>query len=126
MECFFGSYNLPADNDVRKSSVVTFHIPEIGIRFKAPFDAVDSDHSDYASLLALLEFIDSNQKYFSNQGFEIFGDNLHVVNQINQREDIPAKYRPLLDKAMAYRRKYRFSLQWVAPRDNSAFDFLFD
>lgn len=126
MECYFGSYRLPDGNDVKKSSVVVFNIPEVGIRFKAPFDAVDSDHSDYASLLALLEFLDTNQKYFSNHGYEIYGNNLHVINQVNQREEIPDKFMSLLEKAQTYRKKYRFSLQWVASRDNPAYDFLFD
>lgn len=122
MECYFGSLALPNDNQLDKSAVVTFFIPEIGIKFKAPFDAVDSDHSDYASLLALLEFIDSNQKYFSNGAYQIFGNNLNIVNQVNLRQQTPHKFSHLLEKALTYRQKYRYSLDWVERDSNPTLD----
>ncbi len=126
MECFFGSYELPKGNEVNKSAIVVFTIPELGIKFKAPFDGVDPEHSDYASLLALLEFIDGNQKYFSNHTYQIYGNNLRVVNQVNQKEMTPSKYSPLLQKALAYRQKYRFSIDWVASDSNPVYRHLFD
>jgi hypothetical protein len=103
-----------------------FCIPEVGIRFKAPFDAVDKNHSDLASLLALLEFIDSNQKYFTNQALQIFGNNLSIINQVNGREEPPDIFAHLMDKASQYREKYRFSLDWVPSSENAAIDPLFD
>jgi len=126
MECYFGSISLPEDNQVHKSAVVTFHIPQLGIRFKAPFDGVNANHCDYASLLAVLEFIDSNQKYFKNHTFQIYGNNSSVVNQVNRRETTPDDFEPLLEKALDYREKYRFSLEWVPMKDNDAFDDLFN
>jgi len=122
MECYFGTYNLPEDNHLDKSAVVLFHIPEVGIRFKAPFNAVNIDHSAYASLLALLEFIDSNQKYFKSHTYQIYGSNLKVVNQINQLQQSPDELKPLLEKALDYRKKYRFSLKWVPDTDNPALE----
>ncbi|HOP07649.1 MAG TPA: hypothetical protein PLF13_10195 [candidate division Zixibacteria bacterium] len=127
MECYFGSLDLPEGNDTHKSAVVAFQIPQIGIKFKAPFAAVDSDHGDLASLLALLEFIDSNQKYFSNHTYQIFGNNLHIVNILNGREQAPAKFAGLVARADEYRERYRFSLDWVPSGDNPALDeSLFD
>jgi hypothetical protein len=35
-------------------------------------------------------------------------------------------YSPLLEKADAYRKKYRFSLDWVPLRENRALEDLFD
>ena len=89
MNCFFGAYRYDQPEEHGKTAVVMFHIPDIGIKFKAPFQGVNEDHSDFASLLALLEFIDSNQKYFSNRAYQIFGNNAHVINQINGREHYP-------------------------------------
>jgi hypothetical protein len=126
MECYFGSATLPDDNHTGKSGVVMFHIPDVGIRFKAPFSGVDSDHCDIASFLALLEFIDSNQKYFASHTFQIYGNNLKIINQLNQREIPPAIFEPLMNKASEYRKKLHFSLEWVPTRDNSAFDSLLD
>lgn len=124
MECYFGSYQLPDEKQVNSTSVVTFHIPDLGIRFKAPFTAANTNHSDFASLLALLEFIDGNQKYFSNQTYEVFGNNRDVVNQVNLDQDVPDGFNGLLEKAMEYRDKYRFSLAFVADKDNPAFEDL--
>lgn len=126
MDCYFAACPLPEQNDLGKSSVVLFSIPELGIKFKAPFAAVDPNHSDLASLLALLEFIDSNQKYFTNRTYQIYGHNLSVINMLNGRQEIDERFQPLLEKAQAYRTKYHFSLQWVPTTENSALDSLLD
>ena len=126
MECYFGIFELPENNQHGKSAVVSFQIPDVGIRFKAPFAGVNKNHSDLASLLALLEFIDSNQKYFTNHTFQIFGDNLSVINQVNGREQAPEIFGHLMEKAAHYREKYRFSLDWVPQGENPAIDPLFD
>ncbi len=117
---------MPQDNQLDKSAVVMFTIPELGIKFKAPFDGVDHDHNDFASLLALLEFIDSNQKYFSNHTYMIFGNNTKIINQVNLREQPPMMFTPLIQKALDYRKKYRFSLAFVKADDNPVFKSLFD
>ena len=126
MDCFFGSYNLPEDNDFSKSGLVVFHIPELGIRFKAPFDGIDEYHTDFAALLALLEFIDSNQKFMKRPAYQIFCDNKRLVNQLNNIEPLPDKFMGLYQKARGYKEKYRYSLNWVKPDKNSALDNLYD
>ena len=126
MDCYFGSFQLPIKNDQQKSGVVIFHIPELGIRFKAPFDGVDEYHNDFAALLALLEFIDSNQKYLKSNAYQIFGDNRKLINQLNQLEPFPARFTGLLDRTIDYKEKYRFSLAWVSHERNTALDNLYD
>lgn len=126
MDCYFGSLTLPQNNELGKTALVLFTIPDLGIRFKAPFDAVDRTHSEYASLLALLEFIDTNQKYFSNHTYQLFGNDIGVVNQINQRENTPELFRHLLDKALTYRHKYRYSIDWIPSGENPALSGVFD
>ena len=126
MECYFGSLNLPEENQLNKKALVLFTIPDLGIKFKAPFDGVNRDHNDYASLLALLEFIDSNQKFFSNNTYQIFGNNLKIINQVNEKEIPPLEFTALLEKARNYREKYRFSLEWIKADQNPVFQKLFD
>ncbi len=126
MECYFGAKQLSQVTSDGKSSVVMFYIPDVGIRFKAPFAGVDQEHSDLASLLALLEFIDSNQKYLSKQTYQLYGDNLSVINQVNGRTEVRQEFGPLMIKAGQYRDKYRFSLQWVPTAENCAVDQLLD
>ena len=122
MECYFGSLALPDDNQIGKTAVVMFHIPDIGVKFKAPFDGVDPDHCDLASLLALLEFIDSNQKYFARHNYQIFGNNRRIIDQVNLREEPPVIFTPLLEKATSYRDKYGYSLDWVPSWGNRVSD----
>ncbi|MDX9856359.1 MAG: hypothetical protein RBT76_01055 [candidate division Zixibacteria bacterium] len=124
MDCFFGSYEIGVDPDDNIKAVVTFSIPDVGIKFKAPFNGVNPDHCDFASLLALLEFIDSNQKYFKNHTYSIFGNNRRVIEQVNEKEQAPLSFAPLMAKARKYKRKYRFSLEWVPTSQNDAFDDL--
>jgi hypothetical protein len=126
MQCFFASCELPEGRQVDKTAVVTFTIPEVGIIFKAPFAAVDKLHSEYAALLALLEFIDSNQKYFPSRAYQIFGNDLHVINQVNKKELVDDQFEPLLEKTLNYRQKYRFSLDWIPTNENPAAELLSD
>ena len=126
MDCYFGTCNLPEREPDGKTAVVMFYIPEIGIRFKAPFAAVDRDHGDLASLLALLEFIDSNQKYFNGTTYQLFGDNLSVIDQVNGERTIRNEFRELMKKTADYRNKYRFSLEWIPSRENCAIEALLD
>lgn len=126
MDCYFSARKKNGDNADNTSSIVMFHIPDVGIRFKAPFAGVDQDHSDLASLLALLEFIDSNQKYFSSTTFQVYGDNLDIINQVNGRAHVRRELEHLLQKTTQYREKYRFSLQWIPSRENTADDSLLD
>lgn len=126
MECYFGSLKLPTETQIGKSAVVLFEIPELGIKFKAPFDGLNEDHSDFASFLALLEFIDSNQKYFTKNTYQIFGNNLKVINQINDIEIPPMEFANLIEKTKNYRDKYCFSLEWISANSNPVFFKLFD
>lgn len=126
MECYFGARKLAKATTDGKSSVVMFYIPDAGIRFKAPFAGVDQDHSDLASLLALLEFIDSNQKYLTKQTYQLYGDNVSIINQVNGRANVREEFGNLMAKTTKYRDKYRFSLEWVPSAENSATDELLD
>ena len=81
---------------------------------------IDNDHCDLASLLALLEFIDSNQRYFARDNYQIFGNNQRVIDQVNEPDLAPEIFGPLMDKASDYREKYGFSLAWIPSWDNSA------
>jgi hypothetical protein len=124
MDCYFGTCDLPTKQPDGKTAIVMFCIPEIGIRFKAPFAAVDRDHGDLASMLALLEFIDSNQKHLTGKNYQLYGDNLSVINQVNGRASIRYEFQELMKKAAAYREKLRFSVDWVPGPDNAAIEEL--
>lgn len=141
MDCYFGAVNrgtlphalsqfagisLTSESkgaDARHSVLVTFVIPEVGIRFKAPFVGEDRYHSDLASLLALLEFIDTNQKYVQHAHYMLHGTNLALISQLNGEEPAAPEFEPLLARAKDYFKKYRISLNWVPASQNQAIKF---
>jgi hypothetical protein len=118
MEIYFGSLK-PLDTDIKPHNLVTFAIPEIGVRFKAPYPAEDLA-LEYVSLLTLLEFVDVNPQLFRNRALELFTNNRDLVQQINNRQVNNSDLLPYLEKTLEYRSRLRFSINWVAFPDNPA------
>jgi hypothetical protein len=125
MECFFGSYLPLSHQDKNSKRLVCFSIPDAGIAFKAPFTGEEL-HTDYASLLTLLEFVEMNGKMFEGHNLKIYGDNIDLVNQVNQKKPCMFEFSELLRKALEYKKKYNFSLGWVPPENNPSTNLLFD
>ena len=105
--------------------LVCFSIPDAGISFKAPF-AGEELHTEYASLLTLLEFIEMNQKLFVGKDLKIFGNNLELIKQVNMQAVCQYEFTELLKKTLDYKVKYEFSLGWVPKENNPALNSLFD
>jgi hypothetical protein len=125
MECFFGIYQPNHGKLDPGKMLVCFSIPSAGISFKAPFSGEEL-HTEYASLLTLLEFIELNEKLFKGQELRIYGDNLELINQVNLKSVCRYEFSELLKKALDYRDKYKFSLGWIPRENNPATNFLFD
>ena len=125
MECYFGSYERDGRSAEIKKMLVCFSIPKAGIVFKAPFDG-EKMHTEYASLLTLLEFIEMNQKMFKGKQLQIFGDNAELVKQINITRTCRYEFSELLKKALDYKQKYNFSLGWVPSHRNPSTNQIFD
>jgi len=124
MECYFGSYS--RDEKSRETKrLVCFSIPEAGIVFKAPFQGGEL-HTEYASLLTLLEFVELNGKIFKGKELEIFGTSLDVIRQVNQNIPCHFEYSELLKKALTYKKKYNFNLGWIPRENNPSTNSIFD
>jgi len=124
MECYFGSFQSEKNNGHRGKMLVCFTIPTAGIAFKAPF-AGEELHTEYASLLSLLEFVELNQKIFEGKEIKIYGDNLELINQVNLKSVCRYEFSDLLKKTLDYRDKYNFSLGWVPKNNYPSTTFLF-
>ena len=118
MELFFGSFSAEA-NQHRRNTLVTFAIPDLGVKFKAPFNATDIV-LDYASLLTLLEFIEINPQLFANRALELYSHNRALVDQIRTCTICDPGLAPYLHKALEYRAKMHYSINWISPSDNPA------
>lgn len=118
MELYFGSFKLKkAINNI--DTLVTFDIPDIGVKFKAPYNA-QGTAIDYASLLTLLEFVEVNPQLFSNRALELYTNNFDLITQVNSNTVDNTTLVPYLQKAQEYRDRLNFSLNWVARPDNPA------
>ena len=124
MECYFGTH-LPEKLRHTDKRLVCFSIPEAGIVFKAPFSG-GVLHTEYASLLTLLEFVEMNGKIFKGKEIEIFGDNINLISQVNNKSECTYEFSELLKKALDYRKKYDFKLGWVPQENNPSTNLLFD
>ena len=118
MELYFGSFSFLGGNAATQN-LVTFTIPDIGVKFKAPF-AVDDIALDYVSLLTLLEFIEINPQLFNNKALELFSHNVNLVTQVKTCQVPSEDLVPYLQKALEYRSKLKYSINWVSRPDNPA------
>ena len=116
MELFFGSLENLSPH-LENSNMVIFSIPDIGVQFKAPFAARDLA-LDYAALLTLLEFVEVNPQLFANRALELFCNNFDLVNQVNNSFVNSSDFVPLLKKTLEYRKKLKFSINWIPEDDN--------
>lgn len=118
MELYFGSMKRQL-TDAQIDTLVTFDIPDIGVKFKAPYRA-EEYMLDYASLLALLEFVEINPQLFRNRALELYCNNYDLVEQVRTKSVDRKELAPLLQKALTYRSKLKYSINWVAVADNPA------
>jgi ribonuclease HI len=127
MQCFFygtiRDENKDNDSTTLTTSgpngVVSFTIPDLGIVFRAQFKG-KAQECEYASLLALLEFIEINPHLFRNKTVEIFGDSFVVVNQVNLQMFCNKELEPYRNMALVYKKKIAYSLNWIPQNENPA------
>jgi hypothetical protein len=119
VQCFFyGTIRDESKNEV-SDGVVSFNIPDLGIVFRAQFKG-NAHECEYASLLALLEFIEINPHLFGNKIVEIFGNSFVVVNQVNLQMFCDRKLEPYRNMALVYKKKIAYSLNWIPQNENPA------
>ncbi len=127
MQCFFYGTIRDENKDNRSTTlttnvpngVVSFTIPDLGIVFRAQFKG-KAQECEYASLLALLEFIEINPHLFRNKTVEIFGDSFVVVNQVNLQMFCNKELEPYRNMALVYKKKIAYSLNWIPQNENPA------
>jgi hypothetical protein len=115
MELYFGSLQGMNDGQPKKN-LVAFAIPDIGVKFKAPYPA-ENITLEYASLLTLLEFIEINPQLFTNRALELYSQSAELVDQIEKRKVNQSELAPLLQKALEYQARFNFSIRW-SPRSD--------
>ena len=73
MQCFFsGEMFVHAEQPIT-AGVLSFRIPDLDITFRSQFKG-SAHECQYASLLALLEFVELNPHLFKNKTLELYSD----------------------------------------------------
>ena len=119
MQCFFYGTIRNENSKNGHNGVVSFSIPDFGIIFRAQFSGTPVE-CEYASLLALLEFIEINPHLFQNRTVEIYGDSFEVVNQVNLQMVCHKDLETYRNMALGYKKKIPFSLNWIPEKENPA------
>jgi len=123
MKCYFQGFTRVENEEFDFNGYVSFVIPELGIRFKGQYNGLQ-DECEYASLLALLEFIELNNHLFKDRRVEIFGNNFKVVSQVNAEASPNRALEPFCNMARGYRKKIPYTLNWIPSDENMAQDGL--
>jgi hypothetical protein len=120
MKCYFYSHCLE-DPGKRGPGVVSFVVPELNIGFRAKYMGTEIE-CRYAGLLALLEFADINPGLFKEKILQIYSDHQMLVGQVNMQLNCSTALEPFLNRALSYKKKFPYSLNWIKLRENPAFD----
>jgi len=123
MKCYFQGVVRANEGNRQFNGYVSFIIPELGINFRGQYKG-DFEECEYASLLALLEFIELNSHLFQDKRIEIFGNNFNVISQVNSQELPSGELEPLCSLAQNYKKKFPYILNWIPTNENMAQDGL--
>ena len=120
MQCYFTGEVFVRPGQPITAGVVSFQIPDLDITFRAQFKGSPQE-CQYASLLALLEFVVLNPHLFRNKTLELYSDSDLVVSQVNAEEiQLPKQLEPYRNMALTYRRKFPYNLTLIRRGSNPA------
>lgn len=118
MRCYFSSEKSGQPDDPGPG-IVSFVIPEMKITFRARYNGTAAE-CEYASLLALLEFVEINPKVFEGKVLEVFGDSFAVVNQVNEHLLCRKELENFRAVALKMRERIPYTIEWISPAENPA------
>lgn len=121
MKCYYNGLIRPDEENEQFNGFVSFTIPELGIKFRGQYKG-SLDECEYASLLALLEFVELNSHLFNDRRLEVFGNNFRVVSQVNSKASPSNNLKPFCNLAQDYKKKIPFILNWIPNDENMAQD----
>ena len=120
MNCYFYGSVREEKSIIGHNGVVAFSVPDLNLVLKAQFKGNQTE-VEYASLIALLEFIELNPNLFDKRKIRIFGDSSTVVHQVNFNLVCSKELEPYRNLALQYRRKISYTLGWIPKDENRAF-----
>lgn len=125
MKCFVSVKMLLKDKEKKQNGLISFAIPDLGVLFKTR-DFGFHYELEYKSLLALLRFIETNDKAFRNQKLSVLCSSPLLIYQMNENSLCQKEVEPDRNLALAYKRKLGFALSWVPEIENRALNGMMD
>lgn len=120
MNCYFYGAVREQKSVIGHNGVAAFSIPDLNLVFKAQIRG-NQPETEYASLIALLEFIELNPNLFDKRRIQIFSDSSTVVHQVNFNLVCSKELEPYRNLALQYRRRISYTLGWIPREENRAF-----
>lgn len=125
IKCHVSAKTLEQDKEKKQSGLVSFAIPDLGILFKSK--CFGSYYElEYISLLSLLRFIELNYKTFENQKISVLCSSSLLVYQMNENTVCKEELKRHRNLALAYKKKFNFSLSWIPESENRAQNGMMD
>jgi hypothetical protein len=125
MRCYFHGSVLGDDQLSRQTGTVSFAIPDIGVIFRSLWTG-NLIECQYAALLSLLRFIETNGKLFKSQDIEILSDASVVIYQLTKDTFIFKNIESYYRLVQTYKAKFPFKLRWAPEKENPAMQGLND
>jgi hypothetical protein len=125
LKCYISSKSIQQNREKKQIGLVSFAIPDLGILFKARYVASHYE-LEYVSLLALARFIETNSNAFKRQKLSILCSSSMLVYQMTQNSLCQREVEKHRNLALAYKKKYDFSLSWVPESENPAQNGMID
>ena len=117
MKCFF---NARADEcDDSRSGLVSFAIPDLGVLCRVRQEGNPLE-LEYKSLIALLNFLKTNEDQISYREFDIQGNSIAAVFQLAGRLPTPPEILVFHKQIKRFRKSLRFNVSWLPSTFNRA------
>jgi hypothetical protein len=119
MQAYFFGTSFGEKQDGKEVGLAGFAIPDLGVIYRTRCSGGVYE-CQYAALLSLLKFIETNKKYLNEFEFEILTDGALVVYQISHRKFISANLVAFYNSAIDLKRKVNYRVSWVPRNENVA------
>ncbi len=125
IKCYISAKTLMQNKEKRQNGLISYAIPDLGILFKERYFGSHYE-LEYISLLALLRFLELNYKAFKNQKMSILCSSSLLVYQMSENAICQKEVERYQNLALAYKKKFKFSISWVPESENRAQNGMMD
>ncbi len=119
IRCYFFGTTFKDDKLEKGRGLACFAVPDLGIIYRSLFTG-NLFECQYAGLIALLRFIESNKPFFQGKSIEILSDSAVVVYQVTHRKFISRDLQAYFTAAINFKNKIPFKISWVPSGENAA------